>query len=374
MTLAWSDADPELRPQARPDAQTAMVDGEAVVYHDGRLHHLSPTAALVWQCCDGEVTVGELVAELGDAFGAAGGASSDRLRDDVQRVVAGFAAEGLLAGVGPADPAPVLSLPLIVDPAGSCAGCEQGPGYAHRVMVRVGDRAVAIGTETEAVADALRAALGAHVLDVDDDRPPYLGISLAERVEDAGPQPLHLLRRGPAVWLRSRDPGRVLRALASYLAALASPSGYGALPGLVVARGDRAVVVPRPSQPLAWARALAPLGVAIADQPVALVDGARAVATVGITGMELDLDALDALAGASPRLGAEPAPLPWGEYRVTALAVPERRPDGAAALLTFAPRLDDPWETGPALDALLGVVERVPIRSAATPDEVARLL
>jgi PqqD family protein of HPr-rel-A system len=47
------------------------LDGEAVVYDErsGELHHLNPTATLVFKLLDGTATVRQLAAEVADAFG-----------------------------------------------------------------------------------------------------------------------------------------------------------------------------------------------------------------------------------------------------------------------------------------------------------------
>lgn len=46
------------------------LDGEAVIYDDesGELHHLNPTATIVFNLCDGTATIKELSAEIANAF------------------------------------------------------------------------------------------------------------------------------------------------------------------------------------------------------------------------------------------------------------------------------------------------------------------
>jgi pyrroloquinoline quinone biosynthesis protein D len=46
-----------------------MGDGLILYNHDSSLvHHLNPSAALVWQLCDGEATVDRLAAEIADEY------------------------------------------------------------------------------------------------------------------------------------------------------------------------------------------------------------------------------------------------------------------------------------------------------------------
>jgi PqqD family protein of HPr-rel-A system len=51
-----------------------MGDGLILYNHDSSLvHHLNPSAALVWQLCDGEASVGQLAAEIADEYGLKSG-------------------------------------------------------------------------------------------------------------------------------------------------------------------------------------------------------------------------------------------------------------------------------------------------------------
>lgn len=53
---------------------------------------LNPTALALWELCDGETTVQEMVAAAADLFAAA----DDRLHEDIQRVLAELTEAGLL--------------------------------------------------------------------------------------------------------------------------------------------------------------------------------------------------------------------------------------------------------------------------------------
>ena len=78
------------------EAITEILDGEAVIYHEGRgsLHVLSTTATVIWDNLDGQLTVEGLAAALSDAFGA----PLDVVRHDTLETVRSFAEQGLLEG------------------------------------------------------------------------------------------------------------------------------------------------------------------------------------------------------------------------------------------------------------------------------------
>lgn len=78
-------------------AYTVELDGEAVVLDEerNRLHHLNPTATLVWACFEGHGTIDEIAADLADAFAS----SPDAVSVDVLTLAQELGAEGLLAGV-----------------------------------------------------------------------------------------------------------------------------------------------------------------------------------------------------------------------------------------------------------------------------------
>jgi len=80
--------------RARSDVVAEELDGELVLLDEqtARLHVLNPTAALVWQCLDGEADVGTLSAEIAEELGA------DRaiVEHDVLLLVWQLAADGLI--------------------------------------------------------------------------------------------------------------------------------------------------------------------------------------------------------------------------------------------------------------------------------------
>jgi PqqD family protein of HPr-rel-A system len=57
-------------PRVRTDLTVVVLDGEAVIYDEesGDVHHLNPTATLVFQMLDGAVTVAELADDVAAVF------------------------------------------------------------------------------------------------------------------------------------------------------------------------------------------------------------------------------------------------------------------------------------------------------------------
>jgi len=71
-----------IRPRVRQDLAVVELDGEAVIYDEdsGDLHHLNPTATLVYGLCDGSATVAELAADIGEVFGLPAGEVERQVR------------------------------------------------------------------------------------------------------------------------------------------------------------------------------------------------------------------------------------------------------------------------------------------------------
>ncbi|MGH2701403.1 MAG: HPr-rel-A system PqqD family peptide chaperone [Actinomycetota bacterium] len=70
-----------------------MEDGLVVYNHDSSLvHHLNPSAALVWRICDGEASVAQLSAEVAEEYGLV----RQNVQRELQSLVAEFDALGLV--------------------------------------------------------------------------------------------------------------------------------------------------------------------------------------------------------------------------------------------------------------------------------------
>jgi PqqD family protein of HPr-rel-A system len=70
-----------------------MGDGLILYNHDSSLvHHLNPSAALVWQLCDGEASVSQLATEIAEEYGL----KSPEVLEQVSAVIAEFDALDLV--------------------------------------------------------------------------------------------------------------------------------------------------------------------------------------------------------------------------------------------------------------------------------------
>jgi len=95
------------RPCKRADVlELDMGDGLILYNHDGDLvHHLNPSAGIVWALCDGSASVSELGADIAETYGL----DADAVSGEVASVIAEFEALGLVDDAG-------------TDPGGSLIG------------------------------------------------------------------------------------------------------------------------------------------------------------------------------------------------------------------------------------------------------------
>jgi PqqD family protein of HPr-rel-A system len=75
-----------------------MGDGVILYNHDSSLvHHLNPSAALLWRLCDGEATVKELASDIAEEYSLV----PDAVLDEISGVIAEFDALNLVQDQGP---------------------------------------------------------------------------------------------------------------------------------------------------------------------------------------------------------------------------------------------------------------------------------
>lgn len=86
--------DPDYLPRKAADVlELDMEDGLIVYNHDSSLvHHLNPSAMVIWGICDGEATVGQLAAEVADEYSLVG----QNVLRDLQSLIAELDALGLI--------------------------------------------------------------------------------------------------------------------------------------------------------------------------------------------------------------------------------------------------------------------------------------
>jgi PqqD family protein of HPr-rel-A system len=85
---------PDFRPdQAAEVLELDMGDGVILYNHDSSLvHHLNPSAALLWKLCDGDATVKELAGEIAEEYGL----EPDKVLEEISGVIAEFDALNLV--------------------------------------------------------------------------------------------------------------------------------------------------------------------------------------------------------------------------------------------------------------------------------------
>ena len=94
---AAGSLDAEFAPARAASVYSVEIDGEYVLLdeREDRLHHLNPTASLVWSCFDGEASVRDLARDISRELGL----SFELVLADTVRIVRELGAEGLLDGV-----------------------------------------------------------------------------------------------------------------------------------------------------------------------------------------------------------------------------------------------------------------------------------
>ena len=358
------------RPCAVPTDTPAAVEDGVVVFAGGELHTLNPTAATIWQHCDGTESVEAIAVELAVLFGA----PLDVVRDDVVQAVSVLVAQGLVELDVSKPPLPAEVSKPILETFAVCSACGSGPEYDQHVVIDAGDVVVVVGADDD-VAVALDAAFRARALgrrDVSIDRPSY-GVVLPRRSLDRGPTDLARLHRGPDVLLRSRDPERVLRALVTQISAHNPPPGHVRLEGLAVGARGRVVIAPVPANRVQFEHAAARHGLAVSDPPATVVGLDPRSAVVGAPAFIGDFEPLRVVAANRQRRDGEPAPLVWGTYELVGIAV-SGRPDAANVLGELGPSVGSQARGGPALCELLGFIRSVPILTSPSVEQIAELV
>lgn len=84
----------EYTPTRRPDVLELDLDDGLILYNrdSSLVHHLNPTARIVWFLCDGSADVGELAGEIAEEYGL----DPSTVRAQVAALVAELDAVGLV--------------------------------------------------------------------------------------------------------------------------------------------------------------------------------------------------------------------------------------------------------------------------------------
>jgi hypothetical protein len=89
---------PAMKPRIRDDLTVVELDGEVVIYDElaDDIHHLNPTASIVFSLCDGGTTVKDMAQEIAGAFGV----PTDQVEREVRPLLREFRKAGLLVEKG----------------------------------------------------------------------------------------------------------------------------------------------------------------------------------------------------------------------------------------------------------------------------------
>jgi hypothetical protein len=85
---------PATKPRVRDDLAVVELEGEAVIYDEvgENLHHLNPTATIIFSLCDGSATIIELAEDVSEAFSI----PRDQVERQIRDIVHEFKEAGLL--------------------------------------------------------------------------------------------------------------------------------------------------------------------------------------------------------------------------------------------------------------------------------------
>ncbi|MEO6468256.1 MAG: PqqD family protein [Acidimicrobiia bacterium] len=351
-------------------SEMVTTGGQVVLYVDGAVHLLSPTAALVWQSCEDDVTVATLAQEFAVSFGVA----YEDVLTDVLASACDLVERGLVVPAT-AHRAPETDETLpILQPLPACSGCGEGPTYERHVIVDLGDLGVSIGADAE-VADGLAAALGPRSVRIETaptDRASY-GLVVPSDGRDRERVALARLHRGPDVLLTSRDPMRVLRAVFAQIAIHSPTAGSQLLEGMAVGRDGRVVVMPAPANRVGFERSAAELGLSVSDSSMVMVQVTPLQVIIGAPDLGVDFGPLEELASARRSLSEPALSLPWGCHELVGIAV-NGSPDAAAVIGELGPRLGTSPTGGTPLTPLLALADVVRVERGTSAADIDRLL
>ena len=81
-------------PKRRSDLNYRTIDGETLILNrqEGRLHQLNPTASFIWDCCDGNSNLADIVDRLAGAYEV----DPNTARKDVEEVISNLRSSNLL--------------------------------------------------------------------------------------------------------------------------------------------------------------------------------------------------------------------------------------------------------------------------------------
>ncbi len=281
-----------------------------------------------------------------------------------------------------------LSEPKFLAPFSSCSSCIDtldDLDWVAASTYEVGPWALGVRSSSAEMDDAIRRVLRAHLIDV--EAPANFSALMADGSGVDGPvQAFNFLYRSSDSLVRTRAPGRVMRALLNYLADFAEPASSMlrlSATGFVV--GDRAIIAPdtiRFEMAGIESRVNA-AGLQVIDAPVLHLDPESGCVVVPEPALTVDAEALAEFERRHPAAGREPGAVPAGRYPIAAWAFTTGAGGTdslgrAQAVAAAAGQVvsADAFGAQQILDVMAGVVARTPVFPIAwaDPAELARAL
>jgi hypothetical protein len=352
-----------------PGVETVMVEGEALLLDEHRRlsHALNSTAALVWQCFDGDATLGEITLDIADALGL----DQHQVAVDTSAIAAQLVELGVvvMADAEPA-PAPVHSEEASIQSYREYLDHQFTLGADGVIGLRTGDRTVVMRSNDRHMLGLFRDALGPRVVR-EPDGPPDL--SLLFGPTKGSVRGAHFLYGGDRLVLHTKSEGRLLRA-AIRCAERTEPVDGSVVPlrARQLRNAHSAILVASTSGTLADlnGRRAARQGWALVDGDVAYLDPDRSEVLVFPSTVDAGDESLGEI---NRRFPPEPGESLGGPVRAPVVGlvvlggdIPTSRSDTpaqrAAKLLPFADGASSPDARGDAISAVTKLSERVPVR------------
>lgn len=240
MDTAHALAGSAVAARRRSVRSVAATDGSVLVDEaTGVVVPLNRSAALVWECLDGESTASEIAADLADVTGE----TVERVLADVLAILGRLRDERLVDGLGEPSVERAPATPDLWSTASIEASFpDQTSAF---VSVRLGARVVRLRANDAEMLDLLTGALdGAEGAEVVSDVEAPADISLLFTTAPGSVQTLHYLYRDSRPVFRSASRGHLLRAcLAELDAFLPPPPGTVRLQARGLIAVDRAAIV-----------------------------------------------------------------------------------------------------------------------------------
>ncbi len=321
-------------------SETVLVDASRA-----RSHVLNTSASLVWMLLDGSASLGDICADVATELSV----PYATVLADAIAIVEQMAEMGVVVDHA----TPVVATSLVPEPTTTSSWFDDNfsLGDAGLVHVHAGDQVIAVRSNTEAMAERLRALFAPGLADV-DATDPSLTLSILSTPTRGRVAGSHFLYRGEQLASRSASVGRLVRAVRTHLDDLAEPDDdVVRLHARVLARADRVVLaVNRPGDlPDVGGRAVSKKGWAVVDGPQPRLDPATLEIVVPPHQVGIDETAWAAFELEHP-LDAGVLVLAPGRasvQRIVVLDAEGRKAPGAlppaqraVALLPFVPALD----------------------------------